>query len=275
MTWLAYGIGLGLGVGVTPGPLLALVLANSLRGGLRSGIITSLAPLSIDVIIISLSLTLMHVMPVRMVAVLGVAGGLVVIGIAADAVRVARHDDPVPQSAAMRRAFSESAIVYVLSPFPWLFWLTAGGALLSTAYKEAPSHALWFLFGFYLLPDRRDPRLFPNRVSDRPQTLAGSLPALPVGRCHRPHGHRRARGRALPSGHRRRVERLTPEPPARYATVTSGTAPVSSRTPRSSCSARGWGDGGSDDVRRHQVVDRLVVHQDQRLKMLSYTCAPV
>ncbi len=151
MTWLAYGIGLGLGVGVTPGPLLALVLANSLRGGLRSGIITSLAPLSIDVIIISLSLTLMHVMPVRMVAVLGVAGGLVVIGIAADAVRVARHDDPVPQSAAMRRAFSESAIVYVLSPFPWLFWLTAGGALLSTAYKEAPSHALWFLFGFYLL----------------------------------------------------------------------------------------------------------------------------
>ena len=151
MNWAAYGIGLGLGVGVSPGPLLALVLANSLRGGLRSGVITSLAPLSTDIVIITLSLTLMHVMPVRMVAVLGAAGGLVVMGIAADAVRVARRDDPVPQSAAMRRAFSESALVYVLSPFPWLFWLTAGGALLSTAYKEAPSHAVWFLFGFYTL----------------------------------------------------------------------------------------------------------------------------
>jgi threonine/homoserine/homoserine lactone efflux protein len=151
VTWLAYGVGLGLGVGIIPGPLLALVLANSLRGGLRSGVITSLAPLPTDVVIIALSLTLMDVMPVRMVALLGAAGGMVVIGIAVDAFLVTRRDDPVPQSAAMRRAFSESARVYLLSPFPWLFWLTAGGALLSTAYTESPSHALWFLVGFYAL----------------------------------------------------------------------------------------------------------------------------
>jgi threonine/homoserine/homoserine lactone efflux protein len=46
-TWsaLGLGIGLGIGAGVTPGPLLALIIAETLRGGWRSGMLVALAPL--------------------------------------------------------------------------------------------------------------------------------------------------------------------------------------------------------------------------------------
>jgi threonine/homoserine/homoserine lactone efflux protein len=149
VTWLGIGIALGFGAGIAPSPLLGLVLANSLRRGFGSGLLTSLSPLFTDLLIIGTSLTLLQVMPARMVATLGIIGGVVIIGLAIDSLVVARRRDPVPRSAAMRRVVSESAFANLFNPHPWLFWLTAGGALLSTAYNHSPAGAVWFLIGFY------------------------------------------------------------------------------------------------------------------------------
>lgn len=150
VSWLGIGIALGLGAGIAPSPLLGLVLANSLRRGFGSGLLTSFSPLCTDLLIIGTSLILLQVMPVRMVAALGIIGGVVIIGLAIDSLVVARRRDPVPRSAAMRRAVSESAFANLFNPHPWLFWLTAGGALLSTAYDDSPARAIWFLAGFYV-----------------------------------------------------------------------------------------------------------------------------
>jgi threonine/homoserine/homoserine lactone efflux protein len=150
VAWLGFGIALGLGAGIAPSPLLGLVLANSLRRGFGSGLLTSLSPLFTDLLIIGTSLTLLQVMPARMVATLGIIGGIVIIGLAVDSLVVARRRDPVPRTAAMRRVVSESAFANLFNPHPWLFWLTAGGALLSTAYDHSPGRAVWFLAGFYV-----------------------------------------------------------------------------------------------------------------------------
>jgi threonine/homoserine/homoserine lactone efflux protein len=150
VTWLGIGIALGLGAGIAPSPLLGLVLANSLRRGFGSGLLTSFSPLCTDLLIIGTSLTLLQVMPVRMVATLGIIGGVVIIGLAIDSLVVAHRRDPVPRSAAMQRVVSESAFANLFNPHPWLFWLTAGGALLSTAYDGSPARAIWFLAGFYV-----------------------------------------------------------------------------------------------------------------------------
>lgn len=149
MSWLGIGIALGLGAGIAPSPLLGLVLANSLRRGFGSGLLTSFSPLFTDLLIIGTSLTLLQIMSARMVATLGIVGGVVIIGLALDSLVVARRRDPVPRSAAMRRVVSESAFANLFNPHPWLFWLTAGGALLSTAYDNSPAAAAWFLVGFF------------------------------------------------------------------------------------------------------------------------------
>jgi len=41
--------------------------------------------------------------------------------------------------------------VNVLSPHPWVFWLTAGGPLLVAAWRRGPAVGIAFVAGFYAL----------------------------------------------------------------------------------------------------------------------------
>ena len=56
MEFLIQGLLLGLGVGLAPGPLLALVISASLRGGTSHGLRVALSPLITDLPIIVISL---------------------------------------------------------------------------------------------------------------------------------------------------------------------------------------------------------------------------
>ena len=80
-TWGALGIGmsLGLGAGITPGPLLGLVINESLRNGWRAGVSVALAPLVGDVFVIACCLPLLAQLPPAVFALLGVGGGLYVL----------------------------------------------------------------------------------------------------------------------------------------------------------------------------------------------------
>ena len=40
-------------------------------------------------------------------------------------------------------------LVNLFSPHPWLFWLSAGGPLLVTAWRHSAMYGGAFLFGFY------------------------------------------------------------------------------------------------------------------------------
>jgi threonine/homoserine/homoserine lactone efflux protein len=148
---LALGVALGLGAGLSPGPLLGLVVANSLRGGFRSGALTALAPLVTDALVVAACVTVLAALPDRAVAALGVAGAVVVIGIAVQTWAAARRDDPVPQAVATRTVLVQSSLVNLLSPHPWLFWLTAGGPLLVGFLAAGAGHGVAFLVGFYAL----------------------------------------------------------------------------------------------------------------------------
>jgi threonine/homoserine/homoserine lactone efflux protein len=148
---LALGLALGLGAGLSPGPLLALVLSNSLRAGFRAGALTALAPLVTDALIIALAVSVLAVLPTRAVAAFGVAGGVVVIGIAVESARAACREDPVSRRLSTRAVLARSSLVNVLSPHPWLFWLTAGGPLLVGYADSSLASAAEFLLGFYAL----------------------------------------------------------------------------------------------------------------------------
>jgi threonine/homoserine/homoserine lactone efflux protein len=42
-------------------------------------------------------------------------------------------------------------VVNALSPHPWVFWMTAGGPLLVTAWRHGPAFGAAFVVGFYSL----------------------------------------------------------------------------------------------------------------------------
>lgn len=151
---LMLGISLGFGAGVTPGPLLSLVIMASLRGGFPAGLRMACVPLLSDLPVVVLAITAVHALPDALARALSVIGGLYVLYLGVDGLREARTAVPpapggrVPGSG---RELLRGVLVNLLSPHPWLFWITVGGPAFATAWDRLPAAALAFVAGFYLL----------------------------------------------------------------------------------------------------------------------------
>lgn len=149
--YLATGALLGLGAGFSPGPLLALVVSESLRRGAAAGIRVALAPLLSDLPIIALVLLGLgqmarHSMLPGILALVG--GGLVVwMGL----VDLRSSGGVVAEAGPEAHPLRRGVLVNVLSPYPYLFWLGVGGPMLFKAWSQSPAAALAFLGSFYLL----------------------------------------------------------------------------------------------------------------------------
>ena len=151
ITALASGAFLGLSCGLAPGPLLALLLAQTLRHGPREGCKIALTPLVTDAPIILVALVvaakLAELRP--LLGVVSLAGAAFVLYLAWDSLRPARVDPEAP--AEPPRSWFKGILTNLLSPHPWLFWLTVGAAILAKAIAQSWLVAAAFLFGFYLL----------------------------------------------------------------------------------------------------------------------------
>ena len=144
------GLLLGLGAGLAPGPLLALVMTESLRAGTAAGIRVAIAPLLTDTPIVALTWSLAGSLDAESpwLAALSLAGAVVVAHLALAQWRFAL---PVPDSTQITGALRRGVAVNLLSPHPWLFWTTVGGPLLVSASNRSFWLAVAFLFAFYSL----------------------------------------------------------------------------------------------------------------------------
>jgi threonine/homoserine/homoserine lactone efflux protein len=148
---LATGLLMGLSAGLAPGPMLALVLSQTLRHGAREGCKVALTPLVTDTPVIVASLVfasrLASLNPV--LGLVSIAGGFFVLYLAWDTLR------PLPLDSGPRmgipKSWSKGILTNLLNPHPWLFWLTVGAAILANAITQGWFVAVAFLAGFYLL----------------------------------------------------------------------------------------------------------------------------
>jgi threonine/homoserine/homoserine lactone efflux protein len=151
MTALVSGVLLGLCCGLAPGPLLALVLAQALRHGAREGCKIALTPLVTDAPIIAVALVLAaRLAELRpLLGVVSLAGGAFVLYLAWENFGPVRLDAEIP--AVRAGSWFKGILTNLLSPHPWLFWLTVGAATLAKAIAQSWLAAAAFLCGFYLL----------------------------------------------------------------------------------------------------------------------------
>jgi threonine/homoserine/homoserine lactone efflux protein len=148
---LLLGLSLGLGAGVAPGPLLAVVIRSTLEGGFAAGARVAVGPLITDLPIIAVAAVLAASLPEEALAALGVAGGAFLAWLGAEALR----DVPAPVEAAAgapRAAAAGSlrrgAVVNLLNPHPWVFWITVGVPILGDG---TVAQAALFLIPFYIM----------------------------------------------------------------------------------------------------------------------------
>jgi threonine/homoserine/homoserine lactone efflux protein len=154
MTYLLLGLSLGLSAGISPGPLLTLVITRTLSRGFGAGLRVALSPLITDAPIILLSLLLFSVLPPLFEVAITASGGLFVIYLGIETIRSGRHArlrDQQGVSAAAQQELWQGSLVNLLSPHPWLFWITIGGPTLVRAWNAGWPSALAFLLGFYAL----------------------------------------------------------------------------------------------------------------------------
>ena len=153
MDALALGLSIGLAAGVSPGPLLALVLTETLRSGWRTGAAAACAPLLSDAIVVTGVLLVLQHLPKGALGVVGVCGGVFVVWSGVTTCREARTAEVRMGSAppgALLQALRRAAVVNLLSPHPWISWATALGPLTVSAWRDAPAHGVALVAGFYV-----------------------------------------------------------------------------------------------------------------------------
>lgn len=142
------GVVFGLAAGVTPGPLLTLVVTESLRGGVRSGVRVAAAPLLTDAPIVFVSVLLLtRVTGTTVLGALALAGALLLAWLAWDSLTVTAPEAVAPGQRGS--ALAKGAAVNLLNPHPYLFWLGIGGPTLLGAWEEGAAPAVAFLAAMY------------------------------------------------------------------------------------------------------------------------------
>ncbi len=151
ITALASGILLGFSAGLSPGPMLALVLSQTLRHGPREGCKIALTPLATDppIILVTLVLATKLAQLRPLLGIFSIAGGAFVLFLAWESFRPTRQ--PAEAPAAPPRSWFKGIVTNLLNPHPWVFWLTVGAAILAKTIAQGWLNAAAFLFGFYLL----------------------------------------------------------------------------------------------------------------------------
>ena len=144
------GLSLGISAGISPGPLFAMVIAQTLRYGLGEGLKTAISPLLTDIPIIFLSVALLAGMSGyhQLLGLISLAGGLFLLHMAHASFRPG--DIETPSAATAMGSLLKGALVNALSPHPYLFWIMVGGPIILNAQTQGWLSVLSFVIGFYL-----------------------------------------------------------------------------------------------------------------------------
>lgn len=139
---------LGLSAGLSPGPLLALVVSETIRHDVRAGLAVALAPLITDTPIILLSLLVLS----RLSNTGPVLGGISILGgayllyLGWESLRFRGTDLRLGEDRA--QSLKKGIIANFLNPNPYLFWSAVGGPLILGG-SRTPAGAAGFFLIFY------------------------------------------------------------------------------------------------------------------------------
>jgi threonine/homoserine/homoserine lactone efflux protein len=147
--YLAIGAVLGLSAGFAPGPLLALVISETLRHGIRSGVKVALAPVVTDLPIIVLTLFVLSKLSnfLGILGLVSIAGGIFILSMGYESLRTAGFDLQLRDTEA--KSLRKGILTNMLSPHPYLFWISVGGPTMTRALDAGLLAPAAFLAGFY------------------------------------------------------------------------------------------------------------------------------
>jgi threonine/homoserine/homoserine lactone efflux protein len=154
LTFLVLGAGIGFVAGVSPGPVLTLVVTETLRGGWLRGAAVATRPLLADGPIVLLAVPLLSQLPPGYVPAISLVGGLFLLYLALTTALQGRravvpHGELGGPRRSARGGLLTGLLARLLSPNPYLFWFFVGGPTLIQAGQVGWLAVAAFLVGYY------------------------------------------------------------------------------------------------------------------------------
>lgn len=151
LTFLTTGTILGLSAGITPGPILALVISETLNHDIWAGIKVALAPIITDLPIIILTLFILSKLSGfnTILGIISLLGGCFILYLGFESMGTKGMSIQLGNS--KPRSLQKGIVVNLLSPHPYLFWISVGGPLTVKALQQSIVSAAAFIISFYVL----------------------------------------------------------------------------------------------------------------------------
>jgi len=151
LSFLIIGTILGLAAGFAPGPLLALVVSETLQHDIKAGIKVALAPILTDLPIIVITVFSLAKLA-RLQNILGVisitgACFILCLGIK----NITSKGADITEDSSTPRSLQKGILVNALSPHPYLFWFSVGAPTTIKALEQSQASAVFFIVSFYVL----------------------------------------------------------------------------------------------------------------------------
>jgi threonine/homoserine/homoserine lactone efflux protein len=147
--YLTIGTILGLSAGFAPGPLLTLVISETIQHDMKAGIKVALAPIATDLPIIILTVFILSKLS-HFHSVLGfisIAGGGLLLFMGYQAIRTKGVEVEIKEE--RPKSLTKGMIVNALNPHPYLFWLSVGAPTMTKAASQSILGSASFIIGFY------------------------------------------------------------------------------------------------------------------------------
>lgn len=144
------GAVLGITAGLSPGPTQTFLISQTVKHGVREGILIAFVPLMTDVPIFLLTVGVLSqisdVDPVM--GVLSLIGAVFLGYLAYGNFKITALQDD--QTATNPGSIRKGIMTNFLNPYPYMFWLLVGAPLLLNAYETTGAMvAGFFILGFY------------------------------------------------------------------------------------------------------------------------------
>jgi threonine/homoserine/homoserine lactone efflux protein len=143
------GTVLGLSAGLAPGPLLTLVISETLQHGTLSGVKVALAPLITDLPIIILTMFILSTLSNihALLGIISLMGGIFILYMGRQNIRA--KEVQLDMNGTPLTSISKGALANALNPHPYLFWISVGAPTMTKAMGHNIEAALAFIISFY------------------------------------------------------------------------------------------------------------------------------
>jgi threonine/homoserine/homoserine lactone efflux protein len=150
-SFLTIGVLLGLSAGFAPGPLLTLVISETLQHDMQAGFKVALAPIITDLPIVILTVFILANLSGfhNVLGIISILGGLFILSMGYQNIRTEGIE--ISLQTGQTTSLTKGIIANALSPHPYLFWFSVGAPITSKAIQSGPLSFFAFIGSFYVL----------------------------------------------------------------------------------------------------------------------------